>query len=261
MSVGSDEQVRTFLLRTLGGMRRCNLLGLLLVISLVAAACSGSGDSGATATTVAASTGNGAADTTSPLPATTADAATTEAPTTTVPETTTTTEAPTTTTTLAVTTTAAPGPTGLSLLGDGLGIMRFGVDAESAIEFLGGIFGPPADDSGWIDSFSGFGTCPGTEVRGVRYGPLTVLFGGQANDRVFFSWDYSDQGGGDVFGLTTPAGIGLGATATEVSATYPAAEFFSDELFGDGSRFADVFATMNDDGAVSYLKGGTGCGE
>jgi len=245
-------------------MRRCNLLGLLLVASLVAAACSGgsgNGDSGATATTVASSAGDGASDTTAPLPATTIAGTNTETPTTTVPETTTTTEAPTTTTSSAATTTAAPGPTGLSLLGDGLGIMRFGVDAESAIEFLGGIFGPPADDSGWVDSFSQFGTCPGTEVRGVVYGPLTVLFGGQANDRVFFSWDYVDQGGGDVFGLTTPAGIGLGATAAEVSATYPAAEFFSDEVFGDGSRFAGLFATMDADGAVNYLNGGIGCGE
>jgi len=259
MSVGADEQVRSFLLRTLGGMRRRNLLGLLLVLSLVAMACSDSGDGGATATTVASSAGDDAAATTIPLPATTAS---TEASTTTVPETTTTTEAQTTTVPeTTTTTTAAPGPTGLSLLGDGLGIMRFGVDAESAIEFLGGIFGPPADDSGWIDPFSQFGTCPGTEVRGVRYGPLTVLFGGQANDRAFFSWDYFDQGDGDVFGLATPGGIGLGATAAEVSATYPAAEFFSDEVFGDGSRFDDVFATMDDDGAVRYLKGGIGCGE
>ena len=242
-------------------MRRCNLLGLLLVISLLAVACSDSDDSGASAATTDASASDNAADTTGPLPATTAAPATTEAPPTTVPEATTTTAGPTTTTTSTTTTTAAPGPTGLSLLGDGLGIMRFGVDAESAIEFLGGIFGPPTDDSGWIDSFSGFGTCPGTEVRGVTYGPLTVLFGGGANDRIFFSWNYFDQGGGDVFGLTTPAGIGLGATAAEVSATYPTAEFFSDELFGDGSRFADLFATMNEDGAVRYLSGGTGCGE
>ena len=260
-------------MRTVDRMRRRpdRLLAALLVVGVLAfAACSGDGDDsdGATDTTLVTTTAEAASETTA-APATTEAAATTtsetEAPTTTAEaEETTTTEATTTTstttTTEATTTTVDPGPTGLALDDDGLGILRFGTDSDTAIEFLGGIFGPPTDDSGWVAApTSPFGVCPGTEVRQVTYATLRVLFGGAADEREFFSWNYVDAGDGDVFGLTTPSGVGLGATGEQISAADPGAEF-SDDEFGSTARFDGVFGAL-DAGVVTYLQGGVGCGE
>jgi hypothetical protein len=243
------DQVRTVV------VMRLRILAVSFASLLVLAGCGGSNDSdssddgsGTTIETSVSTTAGDVVETTEA--ATEATTSTTEEATTT---TTSTTEEPTTTT-------IAPGPTGLSLSGDGLGLLRFGTDADVAVEFLGGIFGPPASDSGWIDSFSGFGTCPGTEVRGVTYGPLTVLFGGPDNDRTFFSWNYFDQGNGDVFGLTSPAGVGLGSSADEVAAAYADVEFFEDEVFGETATFGTLFASL-EEGVVTYLSGGIGCGE
>ncbi len=229
--------------------------------SMLFAACS-SGDDGddaaSTDTTLVVATTEASAETTEVA------AATTEAPPTTVAEASTTTaEAPTTTTTEAPPTTVDPGPTGLSLSPDGLGVLTFGTDADIALEFLSGIFGPPTTDSGWVTaSSSPFGVCPGTEVRGVTYGPLTVLFGDVAGDgeQAFHTWDYSDNGLGDVYGLRTPSGIGLGSTQDDIAAAAADAEFFEDEVFGETANFQQTYAALND-GDVTYLSGGASCGE
>lgn len=142
-------------------------------------------------------------------------------------------------------------------------MLRFGTDADAAIEFLGGIFGPPTSDSGWTTAGSSpFGVCPGAEVRGVQYGPLTVLFGDVdgSESREFHTWTYSDSGIGDVYGLMTPGGIGLGSTSSDIAASAADAEFFSDEVFGDTADFQQLFASLDGD-EVTFLNGGAGCGE
>lgn len=238
------------------------VLCLAVVGTLLFAACSGDSGSddssdGAATTLVVSTTSGETAETTE------APVETTEAPTTTeaAAETTTTTTAPTTTE--APPTTVDPGPTGLSLSPDGLGALRFGTDADTALEFLGGIFGPANADSGWVQaSSSQFGVCPGTEVRGVTFGPLTVLFGDVDGDgaRAFHTWTYADNGLGDVFGLQTPSGVGLGSSQDDIAAAAADAEFFEDEIFGETASFQQTFASL-DAGTVSYLSGGANCGE
>jgi hypothetical protein len=61
----------------------------------------------------------------------------------------------TTTTTLPPTTTAAPTTTttppgaSLPLRYDGIGDVRFGADADGAVQVISGVLGAPTSDSGW----------------------------------------------------------------------------------------------------------------
>ena len=185
--------------------RKAAVTALVLLIAVLSA-CSDSDDS-SSETTFATSTSEATGTTEAGASTTTASSQTT----TTEANTTTTAAEAETTTTTTPPTTVDPGPTGLSLHGGGLGPVGFGRDVDTVLEYMGGIFGPATEDSGWVDSFSGFGTCPGSEVRGVTYGSLQLLFGGPDDDRTFFSWAYFDHGNGDVFGLRTPLGIGLGS--------------------------------------------------
>ncbi|MEZ5280377.1 MAG: hypothetical protein R2770_07870 [Acidimicrobiales bacterium] len=236
--------------------RKAAVTALVLLIAVLSA-CSDSDDS-SSETTFATSTSEATGTTEADASTTTAasQTTTTEANTTTTSAA----EAETTTTTTPPTT-VDPGPTGLSLHGGGLGPVGFGRDVDTVLEYMGGIFGPATEDSGWVDSFSGFGTCPGSEVRGVTYGSLQLLFGGPDDDRTFFSWAYFDHGNGDVFGLRTPLGIGLGSSPAEIADAYPDAEFDEgDESLPPSARFGDMWATLDAD-AVTYLSGGLSCGE
>ncbi len=230
-----------------------------VVALVILAGCSGDSDDASSETTSAPEE----ATTSAPSNTTTTAAAssTSEEPaTTTEPVESTTTEAAPEATAPPVT--VDPGPTGFSLHGGGLGPVTFGLDADTVTEFMAGVLGPPADDSGWINSFSQFGTCPGSEVRGVTYGSLQILFGGPDDDRTFFSWAYFDQGAGDVYGLQTPEGIGLGSTQATIEAAYPGTEFYeADEVFPASGRFANMWATFDNAGAVMYISAGSGCGE
>ena len=105
--------------------------------------------------------GDDEAATTTTMESTTSEAtATTEATTTTTVAETTTTEATTTTTT-----TLAP----LALEPDGIGAVDFGAAPNAAIAYTTAFLGSPDRDTGWVDSFSEFGTCPPPEVRGVPW--------------------------------------------------------------------------------------------
>ncbi len=215
---------------------------------------------------------------------------TTTTPTTTVPTTapTTTTTAVTSTSAPAGTTTTAPGPCAFvdDLVGplanhvyldtDGIGSgVLFGDPPNHVIRILTCLLGEPDRDSGWGDSFSVFGTCPGSEVRGVTWGPLTVLFGdgntGFAPDgtRHFFNWTYDSVGLPDTLELVFPETlVGLGSTVAEVHAAYPGAEFFDGEpevgLPPSFSTFDGIYGTFTGTGdadTVRFLSGGPGCGE
>lgn len=190
----------------------------------------------------------------------------TTAPATTAAETTTpeTTAAPTTTE-------ADRRPDGLILLGDGLGPLAFGDTPESAIEFLSAALGTPMADSGWTDSFSVYGTCPGSEVRGVEWPGFLALFGDADDDysegsRHFMAYTVG-WFGPDPFGMTTELNVGVGDSRDRVAEQYLSATFFpADELFnprvqietdrGPIEGFFDEAGTT-----LTALSAGTACGE
>ncbi|MFO7701022.1 MAG: hypothetical protein R6W79_10510, partial [Acidimicrobiia bacterium] len=79
----------------------------------------------------------------------------------------TTTSGATTTTSGATTTTTDP-EAALELSDEGLQVgdtwVPFGTGDAQTIAAISGILGAPNRDSGWIDSFSEYGTCPGSTV-------------------------------------------------------------------------------------------------
>ncbi len=159
----------------------------------------------------------------------------------------------------------------LVLRSDGLGNIRFGVDADGVVDYVASLLGAPDSDTGYVDSFSEFGNCPGSEVRGVRWGDLLLLFG-DASDfdtdrRHFYQWQYGPQTETPLRpnGPLTDGGIGLGATVGEMRAVYPDIEIYDDEVYGPGFELEPMlWGTLTDDadsGRVIALVGGTSCGE
>jgi hypothetical protein len=238
------------------GMNRRSVSALAVCV-IVIAACGGSDD---------------ASETTSEftlLPSSTA------APTETTESTTTTSVAPTTTvapTTLATTTTAPTDPAvaDLVLSGDGIGTAGFGAEPDGVIGYIASYLGPPANDTGWIDPLS-IGLCPGTELRQVAWGVLTLLFGDVSpvveGRRHFFGYTYGDQGevGAEPTGLRTNRGVAIGSRVVDVKAAYPAVtinpedEFFPPFFFVNDSLRG--FLTGVDNAAtVTAILGGSDCG-
>lgn len=169
------------------------------------------------------------------------------------------------------TSSSVPGPTDLRLWSGGLGDVRFGVDPEGVISFIKKRLGPPDEDSGYVDSYSEFGSCPGTRVRGVRWGDLLLLFGDEstvADGRLhFYSWKYGPATGAtiDPPGLKTDAGIGLGSTVADLRRLYPSVQVFSDEIFGAGFEIertlSGTLSSIQASGTVTVIYGGITCGE
>lgn len=193
------------------------------------------------------------------------------------PTTVATTLAPLTTTTTSTTSTSAPATTttvdparALLLRRDGIGDVRFGVDPEGVLTYLKARLGAPDEDSGYVDAFSEFGNCPGTRVRGVRWGDLLLLFGDEstvAEGRLhFFSWRYgpAGTGGAEPAGLKAEGGITLGSTVTAILEAFPQTTVFTDENFGAGFEIvrtlSGTLSGSEASGLVTVLYGGIACG-
>jgi hypothetical protein len=235
------------------------LLAGAAVVGLVVAACGGSDDSTTETTTEFTL-----------LPSTT----TTIPPSTTTSSTTTTTSSTTTTTTTTVmapsTTVADPAVEALVLSGDGIGTAGFGADADGVVSFIASYLGEPDNDTGWVDPLT-IGLCPGTELRRVSWGVLTLLFGDVSSvlegRRHFFGYTYGDQAeiGAEPAGLTTTRGVMIGSRVVDVRAAYPAAQFFpEDDFFPPSFVVTDSlrgFLTGVEDAAtVTAVIGGDDCG-
>jgi hypothetical protein len=234
------------------------VLAAILGVAVLAAACSDS-DTGTTGTSQAPTSGpdvTAAGVTSTTLPASSTTVSTTTAPSTTA--------APSTTLP------PAPRPDGLVLLGDGLGPLAFGADPSVAVEFLSAALGTPMADSGWTDSFSVYGTCPGSEVRGVEWPGFLALFGDADDEyasgrRHFMAWTVG-WFGPDPFGMRTEAGVGIGTSRDDVAAAYLAATFnpadgnFPPSVSIPTDR-GDLWGTFGDDAALQSLTAGTACGE
>ena len=121
-----------------------------------------------------------------------------------------TTVAPTTSTS----STTIPAPLGvdeLILKSDGLGEALFGTEPDAVVSYVSSILGSPTDDSDWVDP--GEFSCPGTAVRRVKWGVLSLMFGDQsssADGRAhFMSYTYGvvDKFGEEPTGLRTSDGV------------------------------------------------------
>lgn len=239
------------------GMTRT--LALVVAVALTVSACGGDGDSGPATTLAAlASTTVGS----SAPPEDTVAAVTTVAP------------APTTTLgTLAggsdaPTTTAAPGAA-LIMQHDRLGQAVLGASAQSAIDYVEGILGPPADDEGWQNVRDLGLPCPGTRVRIVTWGDgLTLVFSDDsrlASDIEHFAgYTYSASPTMSPAGLTTETGIGLVSTVGDLLARHPDAALYLDDAFGATAETADGLLVRlsgtGDDDMVTGFSAGSGCG-
>ncbi len=215
-----------------------------------------------------------------PAPATTLPAPTLPpAPTTAAPPTT---PAPTTTPAPPPpTTTTEPPPPALVLQDDGIGGVTFGTDPATSIAYAESVLGPAKADTGWVDSFSKYGTCPGPVVRGVEWGGegsgygFALLFTEAATDHMpgggqhLFGYYYF----GDPAGLATEGGISVGSTLADAQVAHPGSTIDEhpvvvgsgiwkvdddpgdDSLiwgFADGTGGADTLTSVN---------GGVTCGE
>ncbi|WP_419932520.1 hypothetical protein [Candidatus Poriferisodalis sp.] len=166
---------------------------------------------------------------------------------------------------------AVPRPEGVVLAGDGLGLVPFGTSAQAAVEVLTVALGQPVADSGWIDTFSIYGNCPGSRLRAVEWPGVLALFGDaqdgnqhrDAADEHFMTWRLGSFGP-DPYMLRTAEGIGVGATRAEVAETYPAATFHpatagepaSVVLTTSGGELVGIF---DEAGAIGSLEAGTRC--
>ena len=166
----------------------------------------------------------------------------------------------------------------LLLQGDGLGSVTFGDEADVAVDALTTLLGTPDDDSGWIPALSGFGTCPGEQVRGLRWATLWVLMTDGAtewrDDGVphFFAYLNSvfyDESRS--LGLTTEEGIALGARLDAVREAYGEDLVVSFDDFADGYIYAITVTPPGrlgggltgdlDEDLITSIDGGSGCGE
>lgn len=237
--------------------------GVVGALVLVVAACGGSADETTTSST-----------TTAP-PAT---SSTTVAPTTTtVVETTTTMETTTSAAPTTTSTTSAPGALQLTDEGVAAGAtwVPFGTLDEETISAFSAVLGSPSDDSGWVDSFSVYGTCPGPVVRGVHWGSFVALFTQAETDfwtvgvPHFFAWYYTAVPPE----LATTEGLEIGSTIQDLSDLYggpdliidespfdPTSGYWSYDLVGWTGLwgYADGIDPAS---TITSVNGGRGCGE
>jgi hypothetical protein len=254
------------------------VIGLLVAILVFLAFLAFGGDEEASPETTLASTTTEATSTTE------ATTSTSEATTSTSEATTTTTTVATTTTTEATTTTTeATTVPPLELEPDGIGAVDFGATPDVAIAYATTVLGPPDRDTGWVDSFSEFGTCPPPEVRGVQWGTsptgfakaFTLLFTKAATSHApgggehLFGYDYY---GGDV-DLATPEGLTVGSTLADAQMMYPTIEInespwdptagtwvVDDDREDDAQLFGYATGRADTD-LVTSIVGGITCGE
>lgn len=116
---------------------------------------------------------------------------------------------------------------GIVLRHDGLEILAFGTPEKEVIETLTSVLGEPTRDTGWVDSFSTYGLCPGEKMRGVEWGSLHVFIGDtrEYGNKTFFGYEYVDPTGLTPPSFMTDQKITLGASKEAIVKAYPNATF------------------------------------
>lgn len=236
-------------------------LAAVVATGLLLAACSssdGSGDANATTTEFTL------------LPTTTTTPPTSTTSTTTTSTTSTTTSTTSTTVVQPTTTEPDPAVVALVLSGEGIGSAGFGADPDGVMSYVSSFLGEPTNDTGWIDPLS-IGVCPGTELRLVSWGVLTLLFGDVSTvltgRRHFVAYAYGVEGevGGSPVGLVTTRDITVGSRVVDVVAAYPAATLnpeddFTAPFFYVNDNLRGFLTGLSDDSTVTAILGGMNCG-
>lgn len=237
-------------------------LALVAAVVLALAACGGDDDANP-ATTLVALASTTSAPSTEPDVSVLTDTTDVPAPTTTVTPSDTLpagTDAPGTT--------AAPGAS-LTMQHDRLGQAVLGASAQSTIDYLDGVLGPPADDEGWQNVRDLGLPCPGTRVRIVTWGDgLTLVFSDDsrlASDLEHFAgYTYSASPTMSPAGLMTSSGLGLGSTVADLLARHPDAALYADDAFGVTAETMEGLlmrlSGTGDDDVVTGFSAGSGCG-
>jgi len=161
--------------------------------------------------------------------------------------------------------------TTLSLGANGLGVINFGASPEQVVQQLTALFGSPTKDTGWTNSFSTYGTCPGNQIRVVEWNRLRVFFGDTPfGTQKFFQYEYT---GRDTINqtpiITTNKGVTLGTSKSQVQALYPQAQIMPSWI--ENYEYMRLVPYNNDtleylggtlqDGKVFWISGGIQCGE
>lgn len=121
----------------------------------------------------------------------------------------------------ATTSVAVRSSAAIELRGDGLGVVELGAAPDVAIAAVSAALGQPTADTGWQSASSAYGTCPGTQVRGVEWDHLVLLFTDGATpygrSQHLFSWRLT----GAPPALGTAKGLGYKATVADAQELYP----------------------------------------
>lgn len=159
----------------------------------------------------------------------------------------------------------------LVLSGAGVGSALLGTDPDAVIAYVSSILGGNTDDTGWVAA-DAFG-CPGSEIRRVEWGVLTLVFGDASatatGRRHFIAWEYGSVGGiGDEpVGLRTPGGVTLASRVVDVLGEFPEATLLEgdasldlpDQFYVDDS-FSGWLSGLTEDDIVTAMLGGYRCG-
>ncbi len=166
----------------------------------------------------------------------------------------------------------------VALEADGLGVVDFGTDPETTVATLSDLLGAPAGDTGWIEPFSVWGTCPVSSLRVVTWGNLDVLLTQSTETYAlspgtphFFNWRTPALSGSGSDVLRTPAGIGIGSTVADLGAAYGADaplefndvyeswDFYLDD--GSAAGLSGVASGSEPGDTVTFMQAGVTCGD
>ena len=179
------------------------------------------------------------------------------------------------TSTPATSSTTIPEPLGVNelvLTSDGLGGARFGTEPNEVVSYVSSILGSPTEDSDWVSPEAL--SCPGSTVRSVKWGVLSLMFGDESSiasgraHLMSYTYGVVDKFGEEPTGLMTSDGItitdSVGSLLERIDAQInegdesldiPPSFFYDREPFPITGLLS---GTTNDD-VVLVISSGSGC--
>jgi hypothetical protein len=153
----------------------------------------------------------------------------------------------------------------VSLLESGLGVVAFGSSTQETVAKLSSLYGTSTKDTGLIDSFSVYGTCPGKKIRVVEWNMLRTFFGDTIyGKQKFFGYEYAHATTTTPV-LTTGQGLTVGVSEDLLHRLYPGVKVTKDQ--NDINRFdiqvsaSSTISGILENGKVTYLAGGIQCAD